>query len=163
MAFLALGIEIESRLPRFCRGKGQFPSKNVGAFDAKNLPCPASVDVHEPAPAGTELCVMSAVLDAKPELLRRVHAGLLRQRKADARLGREGMTAEQVVRAALVKQMFGCSYHELAFRLGDSLVLRGFCRLWPSSPKRSALQTNIASIRPETWEAMNKALVLHAR
>ena len=116
-------------------------------------------------PRAAELCVMSAVLDANPEVLRRVHADLLRQRKADARLGREGMTAEQVVRAALVKQMFGCSYDELAFRLGDSLVLRGFCRLSPSCapPKRSALQANIVSIRSETWEAMNKALVLYAR
>jgi transposase, IS5 family len=75
------------------------------------------------------------------------------------------MTAEQVVRTALIKQMFGISYDELAFQLGDSLVLRGFCRLSPSSPspKRSALQANIASIRPETWEAMNRALVLNAR
>ena len=116
-----------------------------------------------PHPRAAELCVMSAVLDANPEVLRRVHADLLRQRKADARLGREGMTAEQVVRAALVKQMFGCSYDELAFRLGDSLVLRGFCRLSPSSPKRSTLQANIASIRSETWEAMNRVLVVNAR
>ena len=118
-----------------------------------------------PHPRAAELCVMSAVLDANPEVLGRVHADLLRQRKADARLGREGMTAEQVLRTALVKQMFGASYEELAFHLGDSLVLRGFCRLSPSSapPKRSALQANVASIRPETWEAMNKALVLYAR
>ena len=109
-------------------------------------------------PRAAELCEMSAVLDANVGVLRRVHADLLRQRKADAKRGREGMTAEQVVRAALVKQMFGSSYEELAFQLGDSLVLRGFCRLSPSSasPKRSGLQANIASIRPETWEAMNK-------
>jgi IS5 family transposase len=121
-----------------------------------------SVSAHTRA---AELCVMSAVLDANPGVLGRVQADLLRQRKADARRGREGMTAEQVVRAALVKQMFGSSYEELAFQLGDSLVLRGFCRLSPSArpPKRSALQANIASIRPDTWEAMNKALVLHAR
>src|ERR1700728_4391205 len=118
-----------------------------------------------PHPRAAELCEMSALLDANVGVLRRVHADLLRQRKADAKRGREGMTAEQVVRAALVKQMFGSSYEELAFQLGDSLVLRGFCRLSPSAapPKRSALQANIASIRPETWEAMNKAPVLYAR
>ena len=32
-----------------------------------------------------------------------------------------------------------------------------------AQPKRSTLQANIASIRAETWEAMNKALVLYAR
>jgi len=118
-----------------------------------------------PHPRAAELCVMSAALDANPGVLRRVHADLLRVRKADARVGREGMTAEQVVRAALVKQMFGSSYEELAFQLGDSLALRGFCRLSSSAaaPKKSALQANIASIRPETWEAMNKTLVLFAR
>ena len=117
-----------------------------------------------PHPRAAELCVMSALLDANVGVLGRVHADLLRQRKADAKKGREGMTAEQVVRAAVVKQMFGASYDELSFQLGDSLALRGFCRLSPSAaaPKRSALQANIASIRPETWEAMNKALVLNA-
>src|ERR1700677_3710178 len=112
-----------------------------------------------PHPRAAELCEMSAVLDANVGVLRRVHTDLLRQRKADAKRGRGGMPA------ALVKQMFGSSYEELAFQLGDSLVLRGFCRLSPSAapPKRSALQANIASIRPETWEAMNKALVLNAR
>jgi transposase, IS5 family len=118
-----------------------------------------------PHPRAAELCEMSAALDANVGTLRRVHADLLRVRKADAKQGREGMTAEQVVRSALVKQMFGFSYEELSFHLGDSLVVRSFCRLSPSTdpPKRSTLQANIASIRPETWEAMNKALVLFAR
>jgi IS5 family transposase len=118
-----------------------------------------------PHPRAVELCEMSAALDANLGILGRVRADLVRVRKADAKRGREGMAAEQVVRAALVKQMFRSSYEELSFQLGDSLVLRGFCRLSPSAapPKRSTLQANIASIRPETWEAMNKALVLYAR
>jgi IS5 family transposase len=116
-------------------------------------------------PRSAELCIMSTALDANVEVLHRVRADLLRQRKAKATDGREGMTAEQVVRAALVKQMFGFSYDELSFHLGDSGMLRGFCRISPSaaSPKKSALQANIASIRAETWEAINKALVLYAR
>lgn len=120
--------------------------------------------LSNPHPRAAELCVMSAVLDGNPDVLRRVHADLLRVRKADAKTGREGMTAEQVVRAAVVKQMFDSSYEELSFQLGDSLALRGFCRLSPSAaaPKKSALQSNIAAIRPETWEAMNKALLLSA-
>jgi transposase, IS5 family len=122
----------------------------------------ASTNSH---PRAAELVAMSAALDANAFILRRVHADLLRQREADARQGREGMAAEQVVRAALVKQMFGFSYEQLAFHLSDSLALRGFCRVGASTqtPKKSALQANIASIRPETWEAMNKALVLYAR
>lgn len=116
-------------------------------------------------PRAVELCEMSAALDANLGILGRVRADLVRVRKANAKRGREGMAAEQVVRAALVKQMFRSSYEELSFQLGDSLVLRGFCRLSPSAapPKRSTLQANIASIRAETWEALNKALVLYAR
>ena len=116
-------------------------------------------------PRATELCAMSALLDANLGILQRVHSDLLRQREADANQGREGMTAEQVVRAALVKQMFGFSYEELSFHLSDSLVLRGFCRMSPSkeAPKKSALQMNIASLRAETWESMNKAFVLYAQ
>jgi len=115
-------------------------------------------------PRSAELCAMSSALDANGGVLQRVRADLLRQRKARATDGREGMTAEQVVRAALVKQMFGFSYDELSFHLSDSGTLRGFCRISPSatSPKKSALQGNIASIRAETWEAINKAIVLYA-
>lgn len=112
-----------------------------------------------------ELRAMSFALDANLKVLRRVQNDLLRIRKADARRGREGMTAEQVVRSALVKQMFSFSYDELAFHLSDSQVVRGFCRLQPAMtpPKRSTLQANIGAVRAETWEEINKALVVFAR
>jgi IS5 family transposase len=75
------------------------------------------------------------------------------------------MTAEQVVRAAIVKQMLGLSYDGLAFQIGDSIQLRGFCRLSSAdaAPAKSTLQANIGAIRAETWEAMNKSLVKDAR
>jgi transposase, IS5 family len=108
---------------------------------------------------------MSRALDANLGVLKRVRNDLLRPRKADAKKGREGMSAEQVLRAALIKQMFAFSYSELSFHLGDSNQLRGFCRLSPSAktPTKSTLQSNIGSLRAETWEVVNKATVLHAR
>jgi IS5 family transposase len=108
---------------------------------------------------------MSRLLDANRVTLKAVHADLLRIHKADAKQGREGMSAEQVVRAAIIKQMLSLSYDELAFQLGDSLQLRGFCRLSSANdaPAKSTLQANIGAIRAETWEAMNKALVKEAR
>src|SRR5260370_38749822 len=83
-------------------------------------------------PRAAELVAMSAALDANAFVLRGVHADLLRLREASARQGREGMTAEQGLRAALIKQMFGFSYEQLAFHLGDSLAILGFCRISPS-------------------------------
>lgn len=112
-----------------------------------------------------ELAEMSRVLDANLQVLDAVHADLLgRPRKGNSKEGRAGLSAEQVVRAAVVKQMFGFSYEELSFHLSDSFQLRGFCRMSPSakSPQKSALQWNIAAIRPESWEAINRALVLYA-
>jgi IS5 family transposase len=115
-------------------------------------------------PRAEELVAMSRALDANLGVLKRVRQDLLRKQKADARKGREGMSAEQVVRAALIKQMFSFSYSELSFHLGDSNQLRGFCRLPPSAktPMKSALQSNIGSLRAETWESINQAIVLYA-
>lgn len=116
-------------------------------------------------PRGVELTTMSRLLDQNRSVLKPAHADLLRVRCADARRGRHGMTAEQVVRAAIVKQMLGISYDELSFRIGDSLQVRAFCRFSAADevPKKSALQANIGAIRAETWEAMNKVLLKDAR
>jgi IS5 family transposase len=75
------------------------------------------------------------------------------------------MTAEQALRAAIVKQMFGVSYEELAFLLEDSTQIRSFCRISASglTPKKSALHSNIGAIRAETWEIVNKAILAQAR
>jgi IS5 family transposase len=105
------------------------------------------------------------MLDASTVPLAAIQRDLTRGRKVSTKKGREGLSAEQVLRAALVKQMFNVSYDELAFHLEDSLQLRAFCRLSPSatSPKRSSLQSNIGAIRPKTWEAVNNAVVVEAR
>jgi transposase, IS5 family len=124
-----------------------------------------SLTAQSTHPRAEELALMSRALDANLDILKPVRQDLLRPRRADAKRGREGMSAEQVLRAALIKQMFSFSYSELSFHLGDSNQLRGFCRLPPSAktPMKSALQSNIGSLRAETWERANKAIVLYAR
>lgn len=116
-------------------------------------------------PRSAELATMSRLLDRNRAVLKAAHTDLLRVRRADAKYGREGMTAEQVVRAAIVKQMLSISYEELAFRIGDSLQVRAFCRFSPADeiPKRSTLQANVGAIRTETWEVINKALLKDAQ
>lgn len=113
-----------------------------------------------------ELNQMSAVLDALPEAVAWVHADLLRRAgpRVDATKGRDGMTAEQVLRALVVKQMNGFSYEELSFHLADSNTYRSFCRIGidQKPPKKSTLQKNIKCIRAETWEAINRELIGHA-
>src|SRR6266436_7228992 len=72
--------------------------------------------------------------------------------------------AETVLRCALLKQQRQLSYEELAFHLEDSASFRAFARLplaW--SPKKSVLHQTISAIRSETWEAINRALLVSAK
>jgi len=122
----------------------------------KQLPLTAKPVPHVHA---QELAAMSAVLDQQPQVVGLVHKDLT-ARGVSGKKGREGMTAEQVVRAMLVKQMNGLSYLELAVHLADSQSYSTFCRLEPGvSPKKSALQSNIKRVRSQTWEAVNRLIV----
>ena len=112
---------------------------------------------------GWELEVMSEILDGMPEVLEGVERDLTTGRDRDN--GRPGMSAEQVLRALLVKQMNGYSYAELSFHLADSTCYRTFCRLgaFEKTPSRSTLQENIKRLRAETLEAINRALITCAK
>jgi IS5 family transposase len=79
--------------------------------------------------------------------------------------GAQGMSAEQVVRAAIIKQMEDYSYEELAFHLLDSVCYRGFCRIGIADKgfQKSALCNNIKALSAETWEAINRILVAHGQ
>ena len=111
-----------------------------------------------------ELAVMSKILDEEPTIAKLVFDDLTRSgRRTDT--GRDGMTAEQVIRAIIIKQMNAFSYQELAFHLADSRSYRAFCRFGinDKAPSRSTLQYNIKKIGPETLEAVNQILVRHAK
>ena len=79
--------------------------------------------------------------------------------------GREGMTAEQVLRAAILKQREMWTYDELSFHLADSWTYREFCRIGAldTSPSRSTLQRNIKSITRQTWKRANDLLMGYAQ
>ena len=113
-----------------------------------------------------ELSQMSAILDQLPEAAKLVHADSVRRggTQVDPSKGRDGMTAEQVLRALVVKQMKGYSYEELAFHLGDSNTYRTFCLLGidQKAPTKSTLQKNIKRVSSETWDAINRKLMLYA-
>jgi IS5 family transposase len=70
------------------------------------------------------------------------------------------MSAEQVLRCALIKQMHQFSYQKLAFYLADSQSFQAFCRLpFGFTPRKSILQEDISRIQPGTWERINRQLV----
>jgi len=80
-------------------------------------------------------------------------------------VGRPGMSAEQVLRAAVIKQMNGFSYEALAFHLADSRSYMRFCGFTHplEVPKRSALADNIRRVSGETWEQINRIVTGHAK
>ena len=108
-----------------------------------------------------EIEVISGILDANPQLTDLAQRDLLGGKRAD--VGREGMSGEQALRVALLKQIEGVTYRELAFRLIDSSLFRRFARLPFGKPiKVARLQANVKKLTPATWEAVNKALLVRA-
>ena len=111
---------------------------------------------------GGELKAISQWLDRQRALMGLVAGDLRRDGLRET--GRKGLPAEAVLRCALLKQQRQLSYEELAFHLEDSASFRAFARLplaW--SPKKSVLHQTICAIRPETWEAVNRALLVSAQ
>ena len=74
-----------------------------------------------------ELRVISDLLDSAPAIYELAYEDL--NGSNTRRVGARGVSAEQVVRALILKQMNGFSYRELAFHLADSRSYRTFCRL----------------------------------
>ena len=104
---------------------------------------------------GRELKAMSGWLDEHHEAVALVAGDVCRPgRKAS---GRHGLSAESVLRCALLKQYRQLSCQELAFHLSDSASFRAFARLplhW--CPKKSVPQETIGAIGAATWERINR-------
>ena len=111
---------------------------------------------------GKELKGMSARLDQNRVILNWVAKDLCLQDTSNT--GRQGLSAESVLRCALLKQYRQLSYKELAFYLSDSASFQAFARL-PAHivPKKSALQQTISRIQASTWERINKRLLGQAK
>jgi transposase, IS5 family len=109
-----------------------------------------------------ELRTISRLLDDHPRIEELVLQDLrTASQSPQAMLGAGGLSAEQVVRMLIVKQMNGFSYRELAFHLADSRSYRTFCRLGilDKVPTKSALNWNLKALRAETLEAVNRVIV----
>ena len=82
-----------------------------------------------------ELTGISEILDAHPVVLESVFKDLSKAQRIDT--GRDGMTAEQVLRCAVLKQYRNLTYEELEFHLQDSWSLET-CWLKTENMKKPA-------------------------
>ena len=114
-------------------------------------------------PRAEELLRIGRILDENPIISEMVWQDLT-SHVHDQDSGAHGMSAEQVLRAAIIKQMEGFSYEELAFHLLDSSCYRNFCRFGFTHEGfgKSALCAAIKAISTQTWEAINRILVTYA-
>src|SRR6478752_7196108 len=91
-----------------------------------------------------ELRTISRLLDDHPRIEELVLQDLRTTSRSERAAGASGLSAEQVLRVLVVKQMNGFSYRDLAFHLADSRSYRTFCRLGilDKVPTKSALNEN---------------------
>lgn len=123
----------------------------------KQLPLPEETPAH---PKVQELKKINEILGLNSSIYTLVAQDLGIATNAT---GAEGMSAEQVVKAAIIKQTEGYSYEELAFHLADSKAYRTFCLLkFGEIYAKSTLNANIKAISADTWEAINRELIEYA-
>lgn len=110
---------------------------------------------------GKELTAASARLDRLDES---IYAMALQDLGGATRVGRNGMSAEQVLRALVLRQVTQWSFNELAFHLEDSATCQTFCRigLGGRPPSLGTLKRNIKMVKSETLTAVNQAIARQA-
>jgi IS5 family transposase len=105
-----------------------------------------------------ELALIDTILDKHPEIHELVKADLVELNK-DSVMGRQDSpSVEQIVRAAIFKEMKGLDYRGLEYAQKDSRICEIFIKLEQRQPfSFEVLQKYISKIKPET---LKKVLVL---
>lgn len=101
---------------------------------------------------------VSEILDKDVSFLEKIAQDF--KTKKDSKAGAKGMTVEQAVRAAIIKQMYQLGYDRLYNELNDNLSYRSFIKVHEGkAPKKMTLNDNIKKISPGGWEEINKVIV----
>jgi IS5 family transposase len=94
------------------------------------------------------------------ELFQRVKTDLGRRRPHSLTRGRHSTPVEVILRMLVVKRLYQWSYEQTEHFVGDSLVLRQFCRLyWAPVPDDTTLLRWAPLIAPATLERLNDRVV----
>src|SRR5215211_8733026 len=110
-----------------------------------------------------ELAQLDQLLD-DDALFQRVRADLVRRRPHTARAGGPHTPVEVILRLLVVKRLYDWSYEQTERFVGDSLVLRQFCRVYLEPvPDDTTLIRWANLIGPETVEQLNDRVVELAR
>ena len=98
------------------------------------------------------------------DLFQRVKANLARRSPQTLSRGRPSTPVEVILRMLVVKRLYGWSYEETEHFVGDSLILRQFCRLYfERVPDDTVLIRWANVIGPATLTQLNDRIVALAR
>lgn len=128
----------------------------------KQMPLMGHIQDHAQS---KELKLISTIMDNTLTIAELVLQDLNRDKSPAQRAGAKGMSADQILRCAVVKILYGFTYEELAFHTVDSQSLRWFCRIGIGEKgfRKSALNRNIKAISEHTWEMINRSLLKYAK
>lgn len=105
---------------------------------------------------------LSTFLDQHAELVELVHRDLVRGLKRPGS-GRQGLSAEQALRALLLQRIKDWDLRELRERIADGFTLRQFTAFWSDRvPRHQAFHRAFVQLTPETMRAVNHAVVTAA-
>jgi IS5 family transposase len=108
-----------------------------------------------------ELQEIDRILDENPAIIDCVHSDLVARK---IKTGSKGISAEQILRSAVLKQYKRYTYRELVKRLNDGVILRWFSRFYSAKiPHYTAFQKAIKHISFETWNKINDILLVFSR
>lgn len=103
--------------------------------------------------------MVAEVLHEHPRLHAAVQAEL--DQGAQAAQTTPSMSAEQVLRCLVLRQVKSYGYPELAYRLNDSMSTRGFCLVAPAAPgpTEQMLRQHLEWISAPVWEDIHQVLM----
>lgn len=128
----------------------------------KHNPQISIFEIYGEHETGQQLKLMSSILDENPSIVDIAAKCLIEVSKKD--IGRKGLTADSVVRAALLKQMMGLTYQELSFYLQDSISYGSFARIdGQEGLSSTSLQSCIKRLDASSWEEINRVLLLDSK
>jgi IS5 family transposase len=100
---------------------------------------------------------MDTIIDERDQIVALVHKQMT---GGVSNTGSYGMSAEQIFRLAVLRQLKQYSWREFAERLNDGIALRWFTRFYSAKiPHFTTLQKAVRAIAPDTWSAINDMLV----
>lgn len=107
-----------------------------------------------------ELAVADVLIESNPEFINLVSGDVLEGLKNNSYGRKDNITVEQVLRAAIYKEMKRLTYSELEFAQFDSEICKAFLKLDNRKPfSDSVLQNYISKIKAENLSSIMKGVV----